>query len=165
MMYQAGINLIDVFLVSGHLKIKDLHTRTDNATETEQVNQWQTCLKALATKLLGRCNSLFPSSRYYSATATALDRRPHYNAPFALDTADSETWVLLSYIAADVDNESQSALVIDLREKALEEVVTARRLQALGSGATVDQLRLAELKIQNVNSFLHALDLDADMIQ
>lgn len=87
-------------------------------------------------------------------------------------------WHFLAALAVSSDMHQQQALVTEVREKVIENVVKAKNVakaaptdSEAGSGLTAalrgqalsgDEVALG--KIRNVNTFLHALGLDASQI-
>ncbi|EJD07401.1 uncharacterized protein FOMMEDRAFT_100603 [Fomitiporia mediterranea MF3/22] len=95
--------------------------------------------------------SLFPSSRIptlrTSAGVLTVDA----------DLLDQPVWKFLATFALHADNEQQQVLVSTLREKILDNVL------AVNKGFITDEAE-QNLKITNVNIFLHALGLDSSQI-
>ena len=73
------------------------------------------------------------------------------------DLLDQPTWKFLATFALHADNEQQQILVSTLREKILDNVL------AVNQGFIGDEAE-RNLKITNVNIFLHALGLDSSQI-
>ena len=73
------------------------------------------------------------------------------------DLLDQPTWKFLATFALHADNEQQQILVTTLREKILDNVL------AVNQGFVTDEAE-QNLKITNVNIFLHALGLDSSQI-
>ena len=94
---------------------------------------------------------LFPSTRTPSlrdaAGVTTSDA----------DLLDQPVWKFLATIALRASNEQQQTLVTSLREKILDNVAAVKK------GFVTDEAE-RELKIANVNIFLHALGLDSSQI-
>ena len=94
-------------------------------------------------------SSLFPSTRMASNALHGLVR--------PLDQADQPVWQLLAAVALHAATEQHHALVAALREKILDNVLSATK----GWVATEDE---RQTKLANVNLFLHALGLDSSQI-
>lgn len=92
--------------------------------------------------------SLFPTPAVITSTASA-DKSP--------DAIEQPVWQFLALIALHASNEQQQILVTTLREKILENVVTVSK------GMVTDEAS-RQMKIANVNIFLHALGLDSSQI-
>jgi len=73
-----------------------------------------------------------------------------------LDIADQPIWSFFASMAISTGSPQQSVLVVQLREKVLESLL------AINQG-WVDETQ-ADLKLRNVNIFLHALGLDSSQI-
>ena len=71
----------------------------------------------------------------------------------------------MAALAVSASMEQQQVLVQELRDKILENVISAKEWAKRngGANATVDQLG-PDLRIRNVNLLLHALNLDAAQI-
>jgi DNA topoisomerase 2-associated protein PAT1 len=93
--------------------------------------------------------SLFPSTRM------ALNSLPGLVRP--VDQADQPVWQLLAAVALHAATEQHHVLVAALREKILDNVLSANK----GWVATEDE---RQTKLANVNLFLHALGLDSSQI-
>ena len=93
---------------------------------------------------------LFPSTR---AAATAV---ANFTPTAQHDLADQQVWQLLAAIALHASPEQQHYLVATLREKILDNVVSANRDWANNDDAA--------FKLANVNIFLHALGLDSSQV-
>ena len=94
---------------------------------------------------------LFPSTRAAAIAATNFVPTPQH------DRADQQVWQLLAAIALHASLEQQQYLVATLREKILDNVVSANRDWASNEDA-------ATTKLANVNIFLHALGLDSSQV-
>jgi DNA topoisomerase 2-associated protein PAT1 len=105
--------------------------------------------------LFGNLLSLFPSTRM----AASLPLGPNYYLRMskAVDLADQSVWQFLAALALCASNEQQQRLVTELREKVLENVVSATK------GWVSDESE-RQAKLDNVNLFLHALGLDSSQI-
>lgn len=87
---------------------------------------------------------------------------------------DEPVWNLMAALAVSASMEQQQVLVQELREKILENVISAKEWAAragAGAGAAVgagaqegDPAVGAEMRLRNTNLLLHALGLDATQI-
>jgi DNA topoisomerase 2-associated protein PAT1 len=93
---------------------------------------------------------LFPSTRAAAIAVTNFVPTPQH------DLADQQVWQLLAAIALHASLEQQQYLVATLREKILDNVVSANRDWASNEDAAI--------KLANVNIFLHALGLDSSQV-
>lgn len=91
--------------------------------------------------------SLFPSTRMASNA---------FQGPVRLDQADQPVWQLLAAVALHAATEQHHVLVAALREKILDNVLSANK-----AWVTEDE---RQTKLANVNLFLHALGLDSSQI-
>ncbi|GAA5914092.1 hypothetical protein JCM6882_001845 [Rhodosporidiobolus microsporus] len=100
---------------------------------------------------------LASSSSLSTASLGALNLRPE------ADGDDEPVWRFLAAVAVCADPEQQQQLVMGVRDKVVENVKGARAVEGgkvKGVGAEV-----AGAKLRNVNLLLHALSLDASMIE
>ncbi|KAJ7672626.1 topoisomerase II-associated protein PAT1 [Mycena rosella] len=95
--------------------------------------------------------SLFPSSRI------TLQAHHPTSAALAIDIIDQPVWQFLAALALQAVPEQHQVLVTSLRDKVLENVLSANK----GWVADEDERRT---KLANVNLFLHALGLDSSQI-
>jgi DNA topoisomerase 2-associated protein PAT1 len=95
--------------------------------------------------------TLFPSSRI-----TLAAHHPT-SAALAIDIIDQPVWQFLAALALQAVPEQHQVLVTSLRDKVLENVLSANK----GWVADEDERRT---KLANVNLFLHALGLDSSQI-
>ena len=93
---------------------------------------------------------LFPSTRAAAITTT------NFVPTLQHDFADQQVWQLLAAIALHASLEQQQYLVTTLREKILDNVVSANRDWAGSEDPAI--------KLANVNIFLHALGLDSSQV-
>jgi DNA topoisomerase 2-associated protein PAT1 len=98
--------------------------------------------------------SLFPSTR--AAASLPPGSEHQLQTSLALDAADHPVWSFFASMAVPASLEQQSFLVAQLREKVLENVLSAHQ------GWVAESERSA--KLRNVNIFLHALGLDSSQI-
>lgn len=95
---------------------------------------------------------LFPSTRLAPVLPPMIG---HATTP--TDIIDQPVWQFLAALALHAVTEQQQILVTSLREKVLENVLSANK----GWVADEDERRT---KLANVNLFLHALGLDSSQI-
>ena len=93
--------------------------------------------------------SLFPSPGALVLSLSSPDFPP--------DALEEPVWQFLAMLALHASNEQQQLLVTALREKILDNVVSVSK--GLIADETVQQMKIA-----NVNIFLHALGLDSSQI-
>lgn len=86
------------------------------------------------------------------------------SAESILDAEDEPVWHFLAALAVNADMNQQQQLVTEVRDKVLENVMKAKSAakQVETQGALAESV--AKAKIDNVNTFLHALGLDASQI-
>lgn len=113
-------------------------------------------------------NYLFPSTRSvpFGAGLYAQHSSPVQHESI-LDAEDEPVWHFLAALAVSSDMTQQQVLVTEVRDKVLENVQKASRAAAAASADTGDQhlaQHVAQAKIRNANTFLHALGLDASQI-
>ncbi|KAF7309684.1 PAT1 domain-containing protein [Mycena indigotica] len=115
------------------------------------LEQWQAVFDQFFVLLTPHLLRLFPSSR--------IALQPHHPATVALaiDIIDQPVWQFLAALALQAVPEQHQVLVTSLREKVLENVVSANK----GWVAGEEERRT---KLANVNLFLHALGLDSSQI-
>ena len=94
---------------------------------------------------------LFPSTRI-----TLLAHHPP-SAAVTIDIIDQPVWQFLAAFAVHSTHEQQQVLVGTLREKIIDNLITANK------GWAADEAE-RNAKISNVNLFLHALGLDSSQI-
>ncbi|KAJ7180520.1 topoisomerase II-associated protein PAT1 [Mycena filopes] len=116
------------------------------------LEQWQAIFDQFFGLLTPHLLALFPSSR--------ITLPPHHaaNIALAIDIVDQPVWQFLAALALQAVPEQHQVLVTSLRDKVLENVVTANQ----GWVADEDERRT---KLANVNLFLHALGLDSSQIE
>lgn len=106
--------------------------------------------------LSGNMSSLFPSVRI------AANQMPGVNyyvrPPIEIELADQNTWIFFSVFALLTTNYQQGQIIVELREKILDNV-----LGSSANGWLKDDKEKA-LKISNVNTLLNPLGLDASHI-
>ncbi|KAK7030736.1 PAT1 domain-containing protein [Favolaschia claudopus] len=123
----------------------------DLVTAQASLEQWQAVFDQFFVLLTPHFLELFPSSR--------IALPPHHptSAALAIDIIDQPVWQFLAALALQAVQEQHQVLVTSLREKVLENVVSANK----GWVADEDERRT---KLANVNLFLHALGLDSSQI-
>jgi DNA topoisomerase 2-associated protein PAT1 len=93
--------------------------------------------------------ALFPSPGALVLSLSSPDLPP--------DALEEPVWQFLAMLALHATNEQQQILVTTLRERILENVVSVNK------GLVADDA-VRQMKIANVNIFLHALGLDSSQI-
>lgn len=73
------------------------------------------------------------------------------------DILEEPVWQFLAMLSLEATNEQQQLLVTTLREKILDNVMSVSK------GMVADEA-VQQIKISNVNIFLHALGLDSSQI-
>ncbi|KAJ7043466.1 topoisomerase II-associated protein PAT1 [Mycena alexandri] len=115
------------------------------------LEQWQAVFDQFFVLLTPHLLALFPSSRI-------VLQDPHApSAALAIDIMDQPVWQFLAALALQAVPEQHQVLVTSLRDKVLENVLSANK----GWVADEDERRT---KLANVNLFLHALGLDSSQI-
>ncbi|KAL7423878.1 DNA topoisomerase 2-associated protein pat1 [Cryptotrichosporon argae] len=129
-----------------------------------EVEQWSKQFAYFLQSLLPHLPDLFPSSQTakaaFGATAYLVRAEPgggDEREGMEHERREAEVWGLAAALAVNAPEDEQTNLVGALREKILHTVQAAR------SPATPSTR--AELKLRNVNMFLHGLGLDASMIE
>ncbi|KAJ6518636.1 topoisomerase II-associated protein PAT1 [Mycena sanguinolenta] len=123
----------------------------DLMTMQASLEQWQGVFDQFFVLLTPHFLSLFPSSRI------TLPAHHPSTAALAIDIIDQPVWQFLAALALQAVPEQHQVLVTSLRDKVLENVVSANK----GWVADEDERRT---KLANVNLFLHALGLDSSQI-
>lgn len=98
---------------------------------------------------------LFPSIRATASVQFSVEAPPAND--LALDAADQPVWAFFAAMAVPAVLEQQEVIVTQLREKVLEIILRVQQ------GWIADENE-RELKLRNVNSFLHAIGLDSSQI-
>ncbi|GAA5923569.1 uncharacterized protein JCM15063_003689 [Sporobolomyces koalae] len=126
--------------------------------EPTDVAQWHRTFTYLFSVLSTSLLTMFPSSRMASSVPFGVAQYQSVDAlrPEA-DLDDEPVWRFLAAVAVCADPEQQQVLVTGVRDKVIEGVKGAK----MGRGGP----EVAALKIRNVNLLLHALSLDASMIE
>ncbi|KAJ7066759.1 topoisomerase II-associated protein PAT1 [Mycena amicta] len=123
----------------------------DPMSAAASLEQWQAVFDQFFVLLTPHLLRLFPSSRI------ALQAHHPANAALAIDIIDQPVWQFLAALALQAVPEQHQVLVTSLREKVLENVLSANK----GWVAGEEERRT---KLANVNLFLHALGLDSSQI-
>nr|GAT46776.1 predicted protein [Mycena chlorophos] len=123
----------------------------DAMAAAASLEQWQAVFDQFFILLTPYLARLFPSSR--------ISIQPHHPPESALkvDILDQPVWQFLAALALQAVPEQHQVLVTSLREKVLENVLSANK----GWVAGEEERRT---KLANVNLFLHALGLDSSQI-
>ncbi|KAJ7077887.1 topoisomerase II-associated protein PAT1 [Mycena belliarum] len=123
----------------------------DPMTAGASLEQWQAVFDQFFVLITPHFLSLFPSSRI------TLQAHHPTSAALAIDIIDQPVWQFLAALALQAVPEQHQVLVTSLRDKVLENVLSANK----GWVADEDERRT---KLANVNLFLHALGLDSSQI-
>ncbi|KAJ7115819.1 topoisomerase II-associated protein PAT1 [Mycena epipterygia] len=123
----------------------------DLMTAGASLEQWQAVFDQFFILITPHFLSLFPSSRI------TLQAHHPTSAALAIDMIDQPVWQFLAALALQAVPEQHQVLVTSLRDKVLENVLSANK----GWVADEDERRT---KLANVNLFLHALGLDSSQI-
>ncbi|EGO22680.1 topoisomerase II-associated protein [Serpula lacrymans var. lacrymans S7.9] len=157
---KPGIAILTLFLSRVEVIKQNMSTVVDSPeTPTpEEAQQWQLMFDHLFQLVAPHFLALFPSARL----ASALPLPSHGPAPpsssLPTDIIDQPIWQFLAALALHASSEQQQILVSTLREKVLENVTSVSK------GWVADEEE-GELKLANVNLFLHALGLDSSQIE
>ncbi|BGP12158.1 hypothetical protein JCM10213_004723 [Rhodosporidiobolus nylandii] len=115
--------------------------------------------------------ALFPSTRllaslpfgFLAASPSALLGASALRPGQEADNDDEPVWRFLASVAVCAGPEQQQGLVMGVRDKVVENVRAARAVE--GGKVKGVGMEVAAAKIRNVNLLLHALSLDASMIE
>jgi DNA topoisomerase 2-associated protein PAT1 len=166
--WQPGLAFLTIFLTRAEsLKQNTEATADSPISDKQEQDQWIGAFNHLFSRLSGQLPSLFPSTRsmpfgpgMYTNVASAASEA-------ILDAEDEPVWHFLASLAVGSDMNQQQILVTEVRDKVLENCLKAknaeRAAQAQGQNKEAAEL-IASNKIRNVNTFLHALGLDASQI-
>ncbi|KAJ3731787.1 topoisomerase II-associated protein PAT1 [Lentinula guzmanii] len=147
---RPGLALLTLFLTRVEV-IKQ--GEVDEIPTQEDFAQWQLMFDHLFQLLTPEFPLLFPSTRM----AVHLPRdQPHINIP-GIDSLDQPVWQFLAALALQASSTQHQVLVSSLREKVLDNVLSAKK------GWVVDEEERTT-KLANVDLFLHALGLDSSQI-
>ena len=144
--------------------LKDTNTATADTpvAEASELEQWSATFNHLVARLSGHLTSLFPSTRSVPFGPAIYTRQPSAQSETILDAEDEPVWHFLAALAVSSDMTQQQAVVSEVREKVLENVIKAKNAAKSAAGQAGEAI--AQAKIRNVNTFLHALGLDASQI-
>ncbi|KZT43122.1 hypothetical protein SISSUDRAFT_1040559 [Sistotremastrum suecicum HHB10207 ss-3] len=118
---------------------------------SSELQSWQTLYDRLFHVLSSHLVDFFPSTRLAAAMPFGID---YYLDPNITDVLDLPVWRFLAAFAVHASMEQQQILVVRLREKVLDNVVSASK------GTEIEYRR----RLDNVDLFLHALGLDSSQI-
>lgn len=147
----------------------------------DELEQFQQIFALLFSRLTaqGKLTTLFPSTRskltlpfgvaYYmgSGLGQQVSAQTVGGKYRNVDLEDEPSWNLMAALSVSSTMEQQQVLVQELRDKILENVISAKESQkrsgamASGPGGAAEQV---DIRIRNVNLLLHALNLDAAQI-
>lgn len=166
---QPGLAFLTIFLTRAESLKQNTEATADNPlSDKQELEQWTGTFNHLFSRLSGHLPSLFPSTRslpfgpgMYAASVSSA------GSEAILDAEDEPVWHFLAALAVSSDMGQQQTLVTEVREKVLENCLKAKNAekaaQAQGQNKQAAEM-IAENKIRNVNTFLHALGLDASQI-
>ncbi|GAA6011782.1 hypothetical protein JCM11491_000749 [Sporobolomyces phaffii] len=128
------------------------------APDAADLAQWDRTFTYLFSVLSASLLTLFPSTRMAASVPFGVAQYQSVDAlrPEA-DLDDEPVWRFLAAVAVCADPDQQQVLVTGVRDKVIEGVRGAK----MGRGGP----ELSAIKIRNVNLLLHALSLDASMIE
>ncbi|GAA5884588.1 hypothetical protein JCM16303_000042 [Sporobolomyces ruberrimus] len=132
--------------------------QADPAPDAADLAQWQRTFTYLFSVLSPSLLPLFPSTRMAASVPFGVAQYQSVDAlrPEA-DVDDEPVWRFLAAVAVCADPDQQQVLVTGVRDKVIEGVRGAK----MGRGGP----EVSAVKIRNVNLLLHALSLDASMIE
>ncbi|GAA6000031.1 uncharacterized protein JCM10292_003590 [Rhodotorula paludigena] len=135
------------------------------APEAADLQQWHQTFTHLFSVLAANLLALYPSTRLAASLPFGVAQYQSLDAlrPEA-DADDEPVWRFLAAVAVCADPDQQQLLVTGVRDKVIENV-RASRQGAKAKGAQAIAPEKAAMKIRNVNLLLHALSLDASMIE
>jgi len=167
---QPGLAFLTVFLSRGQILKETTTASPDNpVAESGEIDQWNATFNHLFSRLTGNLTSLFPSTRAVPFGPGLYTQRQSAQSESILDAEDEPVWHFLAALAVLSDMNQQQALVTEVRDKVLENVMKAKNTAATVDAAVQGQggagEAVSQAKIRNVNTFLHALGLDASQIQ
>ncbi|KAG7093875.1 hypothetical protein E1B28_007514 [Marasmius oreades] len=148
---RPGLALLTLLLTRVEVIKESLHNATniEELPSPEDAEQWQLMFDHLFQLLTPHFPFLFPSSRTIDAAAGHI--KPGMDAP------DQPVWQFLAALALHAVTEQHQILVTLLRDKVLDNVVSAKK------GWVADEEE-RHAKLANVDLFLHALGLDSSQI-
>ncbi|GAA95585.1 uncharacterized protein L969DRAFT_92717 [Mixia osmundae IAM 14324] len=151
---KPGIAFLTLFLSRAET-LKQSVGSEEGAPGEDEISRWQGLYDTLFGRLHGNLVSLFPSTRAQPfgkplAPPQMLQLRPE------IDRDDEPVWSFLAALAVSASAEQQQLLISEVRDKILENVVSAKKQWVPDP--------IGELRIRNVNVLLGALGLDASQI-
>lgn len=148
---KPGLAMLTLFITRVEVIKQSITTTTDPADlpTPEDANQWQLMFDHLFELLSVDFPSLFPSTRLLASSGQHLD--------IPTESLDQPVWQFLAALALNAVPEQHQILVTALREKVLNNILSAKQ------GWVADEEE-REAKLSNVNLFLHALGLDSSQI-
>ncbi|EST04559.1 Topoisomerase II-associated protein PAT1 [Kalmanozyma brasiliensis GHG001] len=168
---RPGVAFLTIFLSRAET------LRQQGDVPAEELEQFKQIFALLFSRLTagGKLPTLFPSTRtkqslpfgvsYYmgSGLGQQLSAQTVGGKYRNVDLEDEPTWNLMAALAIGSTMEQQQVLVQELREKILENVISAKEWQKRNPGMVQDEFN-PDIRIRNVNLLLHALNLDAAQI-
>ncbi|GAC99644.1 topoisomerase II [Pseudozyma hubeiensis SY62] len=168
---RPGVAFLTIFLS----RAETLKQQGDVAED--ELEQFKQIFALLFSRLTARgmLPTLFPSTRskqslpfgvsYYmgSGLGQQLSAQTVGGKYRNVDLEDEPSWNLMAALAIGSDMEQQQVLVQELRDKILENVISANEWAKRNPGARQDEFN-PDIRIRNVNLLLHALNLDAAQI-
>ncbi|CAK9786062.1 hypothetical protein CC85DRAFT_314251 [Cutaneotrichosporon oleaginosum] len=137
-----------------------LRAPPEHSPTAEEVDHWNKTFAYFLFHMVPHLNGVFPSSVAQKAAfgpgAYLLDPASQLEG-VELERREAEAWGFAAALAVNAPEDRQTELVGALRDKILHAVQAAR-------DPHTNRAR-AELKLRNVNMFLHGLGLDASMIE
>ncbi|EPQ56435.1 hypothetical protein GLOTRDRAFT_138166 [Gloeophyllum trabeum ATCC 11539] len=149
---KPGLEMLMIFLARAEMLQQNFYSGAEpNDTPTpDDMRQWRGLFDLMFDKLTPHLIELFPSERVLRAQSGG-------NAQIPPEYMDTAAWRFLASVGQQASGPQQQILVTALREKVLDLVIGVKR------GWVADEEE-RELKITNVNTFLHALQLDSSQI-
>lgn len=168
---RPGVAFLTIFLSRAET------LRQQGDVPAEELEQFKQIFALLFSRLTahGHLVTLFPSTRtklslpfgvsYYmgSGLGQQLSAQTVGGKYRNVDLEDEPTWNLMAALAIGASMEQQQVLVQELREKILENVLSAKEWHKRNPGVVQDDIN-PDIRIRNVNLLLHALNLDAAQI-
>lgn len=170
---RPGVAFLTIFLS----RAESLRQQQPSEIPADELEQFKQIFGLLFSRLTaqGKLVTLFPSTRtklslpfgvsYYmgSGLGQQLSAQTVGGKYRNVDLEDEPTWNLMAALAIGASMEQQQILVQELREKILENVISANEWQKRNPLAIHDE-STPDIRIRNVNLLLHALNLDAAQI-
>nr|CDI54694.1 related to PAT1-topoisomerase II-associated protein [Melanopsichium pennsylvanicum 4] len=168
---RPGVAFLTIFLSRAET------LRQQGDVPEDELEQFKQIFALLFSRLTanGKLATLFPSTRtkmslpfgvsYYmgSGLGQQLSAQTVGGKYRNVDLEDEPSWNLMAALAIGATMEQQQILVHELREKILENVISAKEWQKRNPAAVQDEFN-PDIRIRNVNLLLHALNLDAAQI-